>query len=282
MILFQSMFHIVLYIAVTAAAFLYIALKRNPLSVAGALIQELLTTRKLLLHFCAMIAILFFNKIELAVEHKMTIKNDFTPSVYQLEGKFVFLIQRLFEHEWLTVILAYFYVAVFPALLITSIGIYIYQKNYRLFYALCYAIMLNYMIAIPFYLFFPVKEIWAYPPAGVDFLMLQAFPAFEQVYRPLSGLDNCFPSLHTSISVTLAAIALRSSNIFWSKFVPVCAVIIIFSIFYLGIHWATDMLGGLILGLFASGVALRLAEGGLFIGEVGLSRKKVRDFGGKL
>jgi membrane-associated phospholipid phosphatase len=264
MILFQSMAQVALYIAITVALLLWFAAKQNPVMMTRHFVQQLLTSKKYFLHFAALIAILIFNKVELSIEQKMNNPANFTSSIYGLEGNIVRWVQQMFEHPWLTTFLAYFYIVVFTAMLIASLLLYTAEKNYKLYYALCYAVMLNYMIAIPFYLFFPVLEVWAYKPSNVEFLMLQAFPTFETEYRSLSGLDNCFPSLHTSISVTLAILAIKSNNSFWRKFVPISAGIIIFSIFYMGIHWVTDMVGGVMLGVFASTAGIMLSENQVF------------------
>jgi membrane-associated phospholipid phosphatase len=44
---------------------------------------------------------------------------------------------------------------------------------------------------------------------------------------------------------------------------PLFAGIIIFSIFYLGIHWVVDMVAGVVLGMVASVISLRVADGSL-------------------
>lgn len=273
MLVFQSMMHVTITIACTVFILMLTALRQQPFRAAGQFVQEIVTSRKYFIHFIAMIAILCFNKIEISLENHMQPIADFTPSIYKFEGNFVFVFQRLLETPWLTYTLSFFYIVVFPALTITSILIYTFQKNYKLYYAICYALMLNYMIAIPFYLFFPVNEVHAYHPE-VKFLILQAFPTFETEYRPLSDLDNCIPSLHTSISISVALIALRSQNTFWRRFVPISALIIIASIFYLGIHWLTDMAAGLVLGVFAAQLALRLSEGRLLLGEQTIISKR--------
>ncbi|MFC5447226.1 phosphatase PAP2 family protein [Paenibacillus aestuarii] len=263
---FGSMTHATVYIVITVCAFLILAVRANPFTIAGSFVQEIFTSRKYLLHFTAMITILFFNKLEMWVEKGMKYRADFTGAIYRIEGNFVANIQHWFHQDLLTYVSSYFYVVVFPAVMITSIALYTYQKNYKLFYAICYAIMFNYMIAIPFYLFFPVNEVWSFHP-NVKLLILDVFPTFEQDYRPLSGLDNCFPSLHTSISVSMAVIAVQSRNKFWKYFVPCSSAFIIFTIFYLGIHWLSDMCAGVILGVVAARVALRIAEDRLVLGE---------------
>ncbi|GAA3408271.1 phosphatase PAP2 family protein [Paenibacillus hodogayensis] len=283
MFIIQSMTHATVLIVITIYVLLFFSLKRHPLypfHAAGLFVHELFTNRKYLFHLLGIVIILFFNKIELTLESKMKHHSDFTPAVFGLEGNFVSIFQKVFENGALTSVLTFFYVVVFPAIMLTSIGVYTYQRQFKLFYAVCYALMINYMIAIPFYLFFPVTEVHAFNP-NVKFLMLEAFPTFENDYRPLSGLDNCFPSLHTSISVTMAMIALRSKSLFWKRFVPIAALIIIFSIFYLGVHWLTDMAGGTVLGLLAARIGLRISEGRtIFAGSRGLDVKK-RNMDGK-
>jgi membrane-associated phospholipid phosphatase len=269
MITIHSMTQASVMIVTVVYVLLFLALKRHPLypfHAAGLFVQELLGNRKYATYFLGIAVILFFNKIEITLENHMNSHSDFTPFVYEWEGDFVMWVQRLFENGYLTSALVFFYVVVFPALMIASIGIYTYEREFKLYYAVCCALMLNYMIAIPFYLFFPVTEVHAFHPQ-VRFLMLDAFPTFEQDYRPLSDLDNCFPSLHTSISVSMAAIALRCRNRFWKIAAPLCAATIIFSIFYLGIHWLTDMIGGVVLGLIAARLGLRLGEGRALAGQ---------------
>jgi membrane-associated phospholipid phosphatase len=160
--------------------------------------------------------------------------------------------------------------------MIASVFIYTYQKNYKMFYAVCYAIMFNYIFAIPFYLFFSVNEVWSYLP-NVHALMLHSFPTFETVYRPTSGITNCFPSLHTSISISMAFLAMRSKNIFWSRYTLISSACVIFSIFYLGIHWVTDMFGGLVLGVIAARLGIRVSESRATISSI-FSFNKNRDY----
>lgn len=261
MVLFESMQTVSIVTAVVVVLLIWAGARKQPVAVAIEFMKRVFTSGKYFWHLIALIAILMVNKIELSIEQNMNYKMDFTSFIYSLEGNFVHNLQNLFSNGVITTITVFFYVVVFQGLMIASIAIYTYQKNYKLYYATCYAIIVNYIIAIPFYLFFPVNEVWSYGPANVQFLMLDAFPTFEAEYRPLSGLNNCFPSLHTSLSVTLMMLALHSGNKVWKVIASISAVIIIFGIFYLGIHWLTDMLGGLVLGLAASWAGIRLSEG---------------------
>jgi membrane-associated phospholipid phosphatase len=241
-------------------------------------VQEIFTSRKFTLHFIGLLGVLFANKVELWIAQSMHYKADFTPSIYSLEGDFVAGFQHLFANDVTTSLASFIYIVIFSSLMIASIFIYIYEKNHKMFYAVCYAIIFNYAVAMPFYLFFSVSEVWSFRP-DVQFLITQAFPSFEIDYRPLSGLHNCFPSLHTSISISMAVIALRSKNIFWGRFAVMSSVLIVFSIFYLGIHWLTDMCGGLVLGVVAGRVGIRVGEGRAWVTTIFSYFRKNRDFG---
>lgn len=258
--LYQSMQGISIASAITVVLLIWLGTLRNPFKAAYLFIKELLTSRKFLLLFFIMVCILLANKYELNIEESMNYHKDFTPWVFSMEGHFVKHLQDFFHSSYITPISVFFYVVVFQSLLIASVGVYISDQNKVFVIATCFAIIMNYAIAIPFYLFFPVNEVWSYPPSGVSFLMLDVFPNFEQEYRPLSGLNNCFPSLHTSISVTMMVLGLRSGNRRFGIITTISAVVIIFSIFYLGIHWLTDMIAGTILGLLASNLGILFAK----------------------
>lgn len=258
--IYQSMWTIALASTTTVLFLIWLGSLRNPFLVIKEFIQSLFTSRTFLLLFLSVACILIINKYELQFEDSLNYQADFTSWIFGIEGHFVQALQQFFYNPILTEILVFFYVIVFQSLLIASIGVYIMDHNKLFVYATCFAIMINYAVAIPFYIFVPVNEAWSYAPSGVVFHMLDVFPRFEEEYRPLSGLNNCFPSLHTSISTTIMLLAARSGNLRWRIITAISSVIIIFSIFYLGIHWATDMIAGLILGVTASFLGIYWAK----------------------
>lgn len=269
--LYQSMNHVVLFTIVIVVLLIWLGSRRNPLSAFLELGRELLRSYKFLLIVAGMISVLTLNKYELQIEKKMHLGSDFTSFIFGLEGHFVQYVQQLFYAPWLTPVIVFFYIFMLQSVLGASLGVYLLDKNRVMLYATCYTIMLVYAVAIPFYLYFPVNEVWAYAPAGVRFTMLDVFPRFEQEYRPLSGLNNCFPSLHTAISVSTAILAYRSGNRRWMAITTVSAALIVFGIFYLGIHWLTDMIGGTVLAVVSTSVAVQLAKLTLRSGQESLT-----------
>jgi membrane-associated phospholipid phosphatase len=252
--------HIVLYTVALVVILVWIGARRNPIMALVEIGREMLRSYKFLLLMAGMFGVLVLNKYELQIEEKMHLTSDYTSFIFGLEGHFVQAVQDIFYSPWLTPIIVFFYIFMLQSVLAASLGVYLLDKNRVMLYATCYAIIINYAVAIPFYLYFPVNEVWSYVPAGVRFTMLDVFPKFEQEYRPLSGLNNCFPSLHTSISVTMALLAFRSGNRRWMVITSISAVVIVFGIFYLGIHWLTDMIGGTLLAVLASTVGVQLAK----------------------
>jgi membrane-associated phospholipid phosphatase len=232
---------------------------RQPFLAAWAFLKSLVVSRKYLLFFIAALATMMLNKYELNLEEWLHISYDVTPVLSNWEGVWPAWLQNNLQSHLLTALCAFFYLVVFQSIMIASVGIYTYHQNMKLFYGFCTAILLNYLFALPFYLFIPVNEVWFVHPQ-VKFLMLDVFPTFEQDYRSLSGINNCFPSLHTSISVTIALVASRSGIRRWAIFTWINAVIIVFSIFYLGIHWFTDMFAGVTLAIVAAIIGLKVGE----------------------
>lgn len=257
---YQSMNHVALYTALFVVVLIWISTQRNPFLALVEIGKEMLRSYKFFMLIVAMFGVLALNKYELQIESKMNLASDYTGFVYGLEGHFVQIFQQLFYSPWLTPIIVFFYIFMLQSVIAASIGVYLLGNNRLMLYATCYAIIINYAVAIPFYLYLPVNEVWSYAPAGVRFVMLDIFPKFEQEYRPLSGLNNCFPSLHTSISVTMALLAFRSGNRLWMIITSIAAILIVFGIFYLGIHWLTDMFGGVLLAVLASSLGIQLSR----------------------
>ncbi|KAI7259598.1 hypothetical protein KC345_g10268 [Hortaea werneckii] len=266
-LLYQSMNLVVVYTVAIVIVLIWIGARRNPLMALVEIGRELLRSYKFTLIVIGMFSVLALNKYELQIENKMHLSSNYTAFVFGIEGHFVRDLQQLFYTPWLTPVIVFFYIFMLQSVLAASLGVYLLDKNRIMLYATCYTIMITYAVAIPFYLYFPVNEVWSYLPAGVRFTMLDVFPKFEQEYRPLSGLNNCFPSLHTAISVSMALLAYRSGNRRWMVIATISAVTIVFGIFYLGIHWLTDMLGGTLLAVISTTVAVQLAKLTLRSGE---------------
>jgi len=113
----------------------------------------------------------------------------------------------------------------------------------------------NYAISLPFFLFFPVPERWAYPESGAILLSDLWEPFLIEAFRPISGLDNCFPSFHVSLTVAMVGLCfIFGLRLRWSALW--LGLLVIASTSVLGIHWVTDIGAGVATGILAVATAL--------------------------
>jgi hypothetical protein len=148
---------------------------------------------------------------------------------------------------------AYFFL---PALLLGLTLVALLPRRsvdgYRVF---AFAILICYGASLPFYLLLPVPERWAYPDSQAILLSDLWSSRLIETIRPISGLDNCFPSFHVSGTMALVLVwyvlRLRFRHV-----VACLGAAVVISTFLLGIHWIADIVAGLALAIVAVGVAL--------------------------
>ena len=127
--------------------------------------------------------------------------------------------------------------------------------GYRL---LCVAIAADYLLSLGFFLFFPVPERWAYPESGAMLLSDRWSSFLIEVLRPISALDNCFPSTHVSFTVVVVLVGYLC-RVRLRHTMTALGLLVVLSTFVLGIHWLPDIVAGLAVGIFSVGIARRLA-----------------------
>ena len=251
--MYDSMFTIAIVITIMTIFLLIALCKHNPF-LAFKILWISRMDKKLWIHFALLTAILLINKLELKLENHFTHAGDYSYIFQKYEEQWLANFQLIMKNGWLTEISTFFYIIIFVTLIAASFVLYFIQKDKHLFYTFIYAIGLNYLIAIPFYLFLPVNEVWFVHPQ-VTFLIPEVYPDFETQYRNVSGLNNCFPSLHNSISLTLLFLSYKTDNKAFKWFMTGSVGMIMFSTIYLGIHWLTDMAAGIFLAIIAFSVA---------------------------
>lgn len=251
--IYSSQLSIVAVSVVTCLALLWLATRRNPLTIVWRAIRYVLSDHRALAVGAAAYGMLALNLLELRFEQLLARKVawDFTHSVSQVGADLLRLLQRL---EWapLTHLLTFAYVILFTVLMIAALLVYAANRDLTALKNHVASFWINYLVALPFYLWFPVKEAWA-SGQSIQFLIPQIFPGFDQVIRPHSGLDNCFPSLHTSLALTYALVAWRQGYRRLAVVLSVGAGLVMLSTLYLGVHWILDMLAGTVLAVLASG-----------------------------
>lgn len=152
-------------------------------------------------------------------------------------------------------VVAYF--VLLPALLIGAAVVYWRRAAAGELRVFSFALALNYLFALPFYLFLPVPERWAFPGAKATLMSDLLSSHLIELVRPISGLDNCFPSMHVALAALVALLAYWSRSP-WRHAVLCLAGLVVFSTFFLGIHWVPDMAMGLATAGLSFALAVRL------------------------
>jgi len=150
---------------------------------------------------------------------------------------------------------AYFFV--FPALLVAIAVALARRTSLSAFRTLVVAATCDYLISLQFFIFFPVTERWSVPESGATLLSNRWSVRLIEWIRPMSGLDNSFPSFHVSLVVVgvLLCFLFRLRHR-WAA--GLLGIAVILSTFLLGIHWIADILAGLAVGVISVAVAVRI------------------------
>jgi len=153
------------------------------------------------------------------------------------------------------------YFVIFPALCLYVTWALARHRDPRAYQAVSLAVAIDYAISLPFFLFFPVPERWSSPMTEAMLLSDKVSDKLIEYMRPLSGLDNCFPSFHVSLTVLVVAacflfrVPLRMAAL-------ALGGTIVLSTFVLGVHWIPDMIAGVAVGIASLLLAWRIVQRG--------------------
>lgn len=102
---------------------------------------------------------------------------------------------------------------------------------------------LQLFLILPFYRIFKLQEVWYVlnEPDGLN-------RVFATAQAKASWVMHCFPSMHTSIAFAMFLIAIREKDKVFKIVWSIYCISVIYSTMYLEIHWALDVLSGLLLG----------------------------------
>jgi len=127
------------------------------------------------------------------------------------------------------------------------------------FRVFCLAVTVDYLVSLPLFLAFPVPERWAYP--GSNAMLLSDYWSSNLILwiRPISAINNCFPSTHTSLTVIFILICWRFGFRFRYT-VTALGLTVILATFVLGIHWLGDVIAGVVVGFLSVDTARRFTD----------------------
>lgn len=185
---------------------------------------------------------------------------NITGHIHAIEGQFVAQLQSL-ATPTLTAYFSNIYVFGYTFLLVFPLLAYLLAEEPRPLYETVLAYIANYSIGLLCYVVFIAYGPRNFIPELVDPLLYTNWPQSQLLTSEVNTNTNVFPSLHTSLSVTVAILAYRFREIYprWIPLAWVLAGSVVISTMYLGIHWLTDVVAGCLLAVVAVTVARRFS-----------------------
>ena len=197
---------------------------------------------------------------------------DMTAWIYAIEGDLVLRVQEAFEVRWLSIALTHFYVAGFMFICYVSVFYVAYFDDRWMADRIVLSIAWVYILAVPFYLFFNVRVTGDVIP-GMETIAYDLTPEIADWFRRIDPFTNGMPSLHIGIPFVVWLCLLRyDEDRRWTRYrhtVLLYTVITAFTIVYLGIHWISDIVGGL---LIAAGAVAMTERSVGFVWRIGDER----------
>lgn len=180
--------------------------------------------------------------------------HDFANNIKDIEGDFVYW----FSQNW-TPVLVYFFVLMYIAVYSFTLWFFplyfLLTNNKKSIKTLAYGLLFIYIIALPFYLFLPIKNVYTY--YNVSSALETVIPSVERFFYSTTTNNNCLPSLHTAITILLAYSVSLTGNKKLTYFAYFTMISVIISVIYLSIHWVLDVISG---ALIAIGVIIIISR----------------------
>ncbi len=179
---------------------------------------------------------------------------DMTPYIYAIEGDVVLWIQQGLRNALLDQILTHFYVMGFMAMTFSFLIYPIYFDDRHMADRVCLSIFWVYIFAIPFYILFNVRVTGDHIPT-MQTIAYDLTPEIHNWFTRIDPFTNGMPSLHIGLPFAVwLTLQKWDEDGRWTKFGNFILLFIsltAFTIIYLGIHWLLDIIGGMIIALFA-------------------------------
>jgi membrane-associated phospholipid phosphatase len=174
------------------------------------------------------------------------IGHDFANDIQNIEGDFVYGFSKI----WTPALVYFFvliYIGIYSFTLWFSPVYFILTNNKKALKTLAYGLLLIYIIALPFYLFLPITNVYTF--YNVSSALEAVIPSVERFFYSTTTLNNCLPSLHTAMTILVAYSVSLTGNKKFTYFAYLIMILVILSVLYLSIHWILDVISGALLSI---------------------------------
>ncbi len=173
---------------------------------------------------------------------------DYANDIQNIENGFVYW----FSQNWTPGIVHFFviiYIVIYPFTLWFSPLYFTIANKKKALKSLAYGLLIIYILALPFYLFLPITNVYTF--YETNSALDSVIPNIEQFFYSTTTTNNCFPSLHTAMTILVAYCLSLTGNKKLKIFGYFVMITVIMSVIYLSIHWIIDVVAGAILALGA-------------------------------
>jgi len=171
---------------------------------------------------------------------------NFTPTIQAIEDGAV----QWFTRLWTPVLVYFFvfiYIGLYPFMLWFTLLYFILTEQNKPMKIFAYSLAGIYAIALPFYLFVPITNVYQY--YGTTSALNMVIPSIEHFFYTTTTNNNCFPSLHVAMSLLLVQTVALTHNKRFLYLTYFSAICVTGAVIYLAIHWLTDVIGGTLLAI---------------------------------
>jgi membrane-associated phospholipid phosphatase len=183
---------------------------------------------------------------------------ELTVAIYALEGD---LVPWLQSHAMapLTAFFSFQYIYGYVFLLVFPLLAYLALSDRDPFRLLCLSYTYNYAFGLLLYVLLVAYGPRNLLPGVVGSLLYTTWPESQLLTTQMNTNTNVFPSLHTSLSLTVVLLAHRTRATYpaWFPLAAGIAASIVVATLYLGIHWGTDAVAGAVLAAVSVWAATR-------------------------
>lgn len=207
--------------------------------------------KKFFPYIAIIFGVAFFQLLEVNLIDRATtewVGTNYAPLIHSIEDNIVYW----FSQHWtpaLVYFLVFMYIAIYPFTLWFSPLYFLLNDEKKSMKTLAYGLLIIYVVALPFYLFVPITNVYKF--YGLGSALNNVIPSVENFFYSVTTQNNTFPSLHTAMTIMIAWTAHLTRNKKFTYFAYFCAVCVIISVIYLAVHWIMDVISGAALSIAA-------------------------------